>query len=448
MRNRCLLVALMCVFSSLTIATAGASDEDLRGYIAKIVNSWNSPDSEKVVPFYAADGECVSFGLLSLNCKTGEEHHSDILKPARKNSSQRMTMNDDLSVHRRGSIAWATFTWKLDYRGKDEAQHQLAGRWTMILEQRNNIWVVVHEHVSVPMSAFMRPPDSHQSSAAAPGASPQTTTDQAPKLALLSSQINQASSQMYTVEGEVQNITEISLQSIYVIVTWYTADSRFIRSDSALVQYNPILPRQISPFKVFSDINPEMSNYKIGFQENSGAGVLSVDRRSDPRTSLTQEASQPLPPATQVSALEGSIFLVTSGGDIKPARFAKMGVFSGDEKDLYETVGKIAESISAMRDSSDELQRNLAESECSIRLLKMWQASLESGKFDQETDEAGKFSFESVHPGTSTIMAFGKGGLNAALWISTVTVEGGKTAIVKMGKPAIACFDPESRVSF
>jgi len=60
-------------------------------------------------------------------------------------------VNDDLGVHSRGNLAWATFTFGADITNKQGSASHLDGRWTMIFEKRAKGWIVVHEHVSAPL---------------------------------------------------------------------------------------------------------------------------------------------------------------------------------------------------------------------------------------------------------------------------------------------------------
>jgi len=60
-------------------------------------------------------------------------------------------VNDDLRVHSRGNLAWATFTFGGDITSKQGATTHLDARWTMVLEKRAKGWMVVHEHVSAPL---------------------------------------------------------------------------------------------------------------------------------------------------------------------------------------------------------------------------------------------------------------------------------------------------------
>ena len=62
-----------------------------------------------------------------------------------------------------------------------------------------------------------------------------------------------------TVEGEVENISEAPLAHVAAVATWYDLAGGFIRSDTALIAYNPILPGQRSPYRVISVHKPGMA---------------------------------------------------------------------------------------------------------------------------------------------------------------------------------------------
>lgn len=74
-------------------------------------------------------------------------------------------------------------------------------------------------------------------------------------------------------EGQVKNISDESLKNVEVVITWYTEDYTFITSDSALIEYNPILPGQTSPFKVYATYNPAMFKAGIDFKFFMGGTI-------------------------------------------------------------------------------------------------------------------------------------------------------------------------------
>lgn len=76
------------------------------------------------------------------------------------------------------------------------------------------------------------------------------------------------------VEGEVQNLSSENLHDVVVLVKFYTTEEMFITSDDALIDYNPILPGQSSPFKVIVSYNPAMKTASISFKEFMGGTIL------------------------------------------------------------------------------------------------------------------------------------------------------------------------------
>jgi hypothetical protein len=80
----------------------------------------------------------------------------------------------------------------------------------------------------------------------------------------------------YIIEGQVRNISTQSLNNVTAVGIWSDKDGDFIKSDDAIIDYNPILPGQTSPFKTMSTGNPAMSRYRVEFKTLMG-GTLSVD---------------------------------------------------------------------------------------------------------------------------------------------------------------------------
>jgi len=81
------------------------------------------------------------------------------------------------------------------------------------------------------------------------------------------------------VDGLVKNISSVSLHNVEAVIIWQTASGELVKTASALINYNPILPGQTSPFKALTTDNPAMTHYKITFQELSGGMITLVDSR-------------------------------------------------------------------------------------------------------------------------------------------------------------------------
>ena len=150
-----LAVGFAAVFALTLISAEAVSadreEEALRVLVPKIVDSWGTLDISKVEPYYAADADFAYFDIAPMKYSNWKEYREGVQKAFfDPNRSIKAAIND-LRVHRRGSLAWATFTVGLDIVSKQGAPSHLDARWTMVLEKRAKGWIVVHEHVSAPL---------------------------------------------------------------------------------------------------------------------------------------------------------------------------------------------------------------------------------------------------------------------------------------------------------
>jgi hypothetical protein len=88
-----------------------------------------------------------------------------------------------------------------------------------------------------------------------------------------------------TIDGEARNTSNSSISDLMVVVRHYTSDGTFVRSDTAMVEYNPILPGQTSPFKVIGTDNPAIIKFVVNFTRMFGGTVefRNSDTSSGPR---------------------------------------------------------------------------------------------------------------------------------------------------------------------
>jgi ketosteroid isomerase-like protein len=149
----CLSIGVAIALAVLSAMAADKGEQEVRALIPKIVQAWESMDIGKVDPYYAADPDLTFFDVAPLKYANWAEYRTGVQKVFfEPNRSLKFTVKDDVRVHRHRRLAWATFTFGADVVNKQGASSHLDGRWTMILEQRKNSWVVVHEHVSVPLA--------------------------------------------------------------------------------------------------------------------------------------------------------------------------------------------------------------------------------------------------------------------------------------------------------
>ena len=75
------------------------------------------------------------------------------------------------------------------------------------------------------------------------------------------------------LEGQVRNISPQPLKNVTAVASFYDADGGFITSSDALIDYNPVLPGQRSPFKVMATKNPAMHKAGVEFKELLGGTI-------------------------------------------------------------------------------------------------------------------------------------------------------------------------------
>jgi len=76
-----------------------------------------------------------------------------------------------------------------------------------------------------------------------------------------------------TAEGRVKNISGTRLENVQAVVEWETASGEFITASDALIEYNPLMADQTSPFKVMARANPQMKTARIRFKRIFGGEV-------------------------------------------------------------------------------------------------------------------------------------------------------------------------------
>ena len=75
------------------------------------------------------------------------------------------------------------------------------------------------------------------------------------------------------LEGQVRNISSEPLKNVAAVASFYDSNGGFITSSDTLIDYNPVLPGQTSPFKVMATENPTMKKARVEFKEFLGGTI-------------------------------------------------------------------------------------------------------------------------------------------------------------------------------
>jgi hypothetical protein len=98
------------------------------------------------------------------------------------------------------------------------------------------------------------------------------TGETAAPLLLISSRMSRSYGYI-NATGEVKNSSTQPLKNVEAVAVFRTKDGTFVKTSSAIVKYNPILPGQISPFEVMDTDNPEIKSFEISFKELGGGTI-------------------------------------------------------------------------------------------------------------------------------------------------------------------------------
>ena len=147
-------VAALTAGALLSVVNAAdtAADAEFRALIDRYAAAWSMSDADQAAPLYAKDAGLVFYDLAPFAYAGWSEYREGVKKNFfDKMLSGKLTHKDDLRVTRRGKLAWTTVSLHLSLKFKDGTTAEFDARHTAIWEKRGGQWLIVHEHVSVPM---------------------------------------------------------------------------------------------------------------------------------------------------------------------------------------------------------------------------------------------------------------------------------------------------------
>jgi len=153
-----LYVMLALAGGSLTFVGAHAQQKatqeaTFRKLIDSYCAAWSSANPENAAKFYAKDDGLVFYDLAPFSYHNWNEYRVGVQKQLFDNlSAGKLTAGKDLKVTRRGNIAWMTVPMHISMTTKDGKTTEADVRYTGIWERRGSSWLLVHEHLSVPMA--------------------------------------------------------------------------------------------------------------------------------------------------------------------------------------------------------------------------------------------------------------------------------------------------------
>jgi hypothetical protein len=78
------------------------------------------------------------------------------------------------------------------------------------------------------------------------------------------------------VRGEVRNLSVAAIDDIDAVATFRTSDGTFVKSADTLIEYQPLMAGQTSPFHILATINPVIQTAELSFKELSGGSIAFI----------------------------------------------------------------------------------------------------------------------------------------------------------------------------
>jgi ketosteroid isomerase-like protein len=130
------------------MSDAGAPDKAL---MQKIWEGWATLDTANVAQYYAS-GDHTFFDIEPLKYSSWDEYRKTVTGVLAGYKAATFTVNDDAQIHNAGPLVWGTATIKTDMTEKTGKRDMGTFRWTVIWQKEDGKWLIVHEHVSAPLS--------------------------------------------------------------------------------------------------------------------------------------------------------------------------------------------------------------------------------------------------------------------------------------------------------
>jgi ketosteroid isomerase-like protein len=152
----CVVFALGVVLLTLVGARAqqqSSDDSTFRKLTDDYCAAWSTGNTDNTGKFYAQDADLVFYDVTPFSYHGWKEYVPGVHKALLDSAAEvKLTAGKDLKVTRRGSVAWTTVPMHFYEKTKDGKLMQADLRYTGIWEKRGSNWLLVHEHISVPMA--------------------------------------------------------------------------------------------------------------------------------------------------------------------------------------------------------------------------------------------------------------------------------------------------------
>jgi len=142
----------MLTFVGARAQQKASDDATFRKLIDGYCAAWSSGNPENAAKYYSKDATLTFYDLAPFSYSGWKEYDAGVRKTFFDNTeSASLTAGKELKVVRHGNIAWTTVPMRVTAKFKDGKSLDSPVRYTGIWEKRGKTWLLVHEHLSVPL---------------------------------------------------------------------------------------------------------------------------------------------------------------------------------------------------------------------------------------------------------------------------------------------------------
>ncbi|MGH9532568.1 MAG: nuclear transport factor 2 family protein [Terriglobales bacterium] len=154
MNRRILVIAvLILMLPPPVVAQEKSASFDFKARMNAMLRAWETLDPAKAAQYYDKDPKLAFYDIAPFKYMGWEEYSKGVIDTfSGTYQSGKFFLHDDIHLHHGPKVTWATATLDFEILRKDGGRELLKDlRWTLIWEKRGNDWLLVHEHLSVPM---------------------------------------------------------------------------------------------------------------------------------------------------------------------------------------------------------------------------------------------------------------------------------------------------------
>ena len=151
--KRLLVAVLVLTALCLPAFAQKKGGDDFNDLIKRYYAAWSTLNPDNASVFYAKDADLIFFDIDPLKYTGWQAYHDNFKNNVGPMfSSLALTPNHDVKITRRGNVALTTLTFHLSAKQKDRTAIEFDGRHPIVWEKRGRRWLIIHEHVSKPLS--------------------------------------------------------------------------------------------------------------------------------------------------------------------------------------------------------------------------------------------------------------------------------------------------------